>query len=105
LSSRTSIVSEVVFGVEFRFKGLLHFFFINVDVKDLTRGILNLNPEVVVHGGGLRNKDNVAGLRGARRPVVPVQKVSHIIEFVAINLLTIEFAIALHEFSIFFRET
>jgi len=55
--------------------------------------------------GCLRNKDNVAGLRGALRPVVPVQKVSHIIEFVAINLLTIEFAIALHEFSIFFGET
>jgi hypothetical protein len=54
--------------------------------------------------GCLRNKDNVAGLRGAGRPVVPVQKVSHIIEFVAINLLTIEFAIALHEFSIFFGE-
>jgi hypothetical protein len=41
--------SEVNVGVEFGFKGLLQFFFINVDVEDLTRSILNLDPESVFH--------------------------------------------------------
>ena len=41
--------SEVNVGVEFGFKGLLQFFFINVDVEDFTRRFSDFSPESVFH--------------------------------------------------------